>query len=221
MKNDDITTIELTFVNAFLLKLDGGFVLIDTGLAMHWDKLESELMSAGCLPDNLKLVILTHGDMDHAGNCARLQSEIKCRIALHKDDSLMVEKGQIPERRARTVSAKLFLLIRKLFGKKIKSAKFKPDIYLTDWQELNEYGFNARVVHIPGHTKGSIGILTDNGNFFAGDTFINIRKPEIATYIENSQDLENSLAKLKNMNINLIYPGHGKPFKMEDIARKL
>jgi len=99
--------------------------------------------------------------------------------------------------------------------------KFKPDIYLSDGQDLNEYGFNAAVVHIPGHTKGSIGILTDDGNLFAGDTFTNRRKPEKANYIENHLELENSINRLKKMNIKMIYPGHGKPFKMEQIARKL
>ena len=83
------------------------------------------------------------------------------------------------------MSARIFYLIRRLFRRKFTFDKFKPDIYLTDGQNLNEYGFNATVVHIPGHTKGSIGILTDDGNLFAGDTFTNNKKPDIANYIEN------------------------------------
>jgi hydroxyacylglutathione hydrolase len=221
MKNENITTVELTFVNAFLVKVKEGFILIDTGLAMHWEKLESELKSAGCLPDKLKLVILTHGDFDHTGNCAKLQEKYNCKIAIHKDDSLMVENGLFLKRKVRTMSARAFSLIRILFRRKFTFDKFKPDIYLTEGQNLNEYGFNATVVHIPGHTKGSIGILTDEGNLFAGDTFTNNRKPDIANYIENPMELENSIARLKKMNIKTIYPGHGKPFEMEQIARKL
>jgi glyoxylase-like metal-dependent hydrolase (beta-lactamase superfamily II) len=108
-----------------------------------------------------------------------------------------------------------------LFRRKFVFDKFKPDIYLIEGQNLNEYGFNATVVHIPGHTKGSIGIITDDGNLFAGDIFINIRKPDIATYIENPGELKNSIDRLKKMNIKTVYPGHGKPFEMEQIARKL
>jgi hydroxyacylglutathione hydrolase len=221
MKNGEIKTIELTFVNAFLVKINEGFILIDTGLSMHWEKLESELISADCLPDKLKLVIITHGDFDHTGNCARLQEKYKCRIAMHKDDSLMVENGVFLKRKVRTLSARIFSLIRILFRRKFTFDKFKPDIYLTEGQNLDEYGFNARVIHIPGHTKGSIGILTDDGNLFAGDTFTNNKKPDTANYIENKVELENSIARLKNMNIKTIYPGHGKPFEMEQIARKL
>ena len=221
MKKDDIKTIELTFVNAFLVRVNEGFILIDTGLSMHWGKLDSELVSAGCLPDKLKLIILTHGDFDHTGNCVRLQEKYKCRIAMHKDDSFMVENGLSLKRKTRTLQAMLYSLIRKLFRKKFAFDKFMPDIYLTDGQNLNEYGFDAKVVHIPGHTKGSIGILTGDGDLFAGDTFTNRRKPEVANYIENNLDLENSINRLKKMNIKMIYPGHGKPFEFEQIVRNL
>jgi glyoxylase-like metal-dependent hydrolase (beta-lactamase superfamily II) len=221
MKNDYIKIIELTFVNAFLVKVNEGFILIDTGLSMHWEKLDSELILAGCLSDKLKLIILTHGDFDHTGNCVRLQEKYKCRIAMHKDDSFMVENGLSLKRKTRTLQAMLFSLIRKLFRKKFAFDKFIPDIYLTDGQNLNEYGFNAKVVHIPGHTKGSIGILTGDGDLFAGDTFTNRRKPEVANYIENPMDLKNSIDRLKMMNIKMIYPGHGKPFEFEQIVRNL
>ena len=221
MNIGNIKRIELTFVNAYLVKLNEGFVLIDTGLAMHWEKLERELLTAGCLPDNLNLIIITHGDFDHTGNCARLQEKYKCKVAIHKDDSLMVENGLLLKRNRRTLSAILFSLIRMLFRRKFTFDKFKPDIYLSDGQDLNEYGFNATVVHIPGHTKGSIGILTDDGYFFAGDTFINRKNPEVANLIENPVDLKKSIDRLKKMNIRMIYPGHGRPFKMEEIARKL
>jgi glyoxylase-like metal-dependent hydrolase (beta-lactamase superfamily II) len=221
MGKENITTIEMTFVNAFLVKVKEGFVLIDTGLGMHWERLETELISSGCLPDKLKLVIITHGDFDHTGNCAKLQRKYKCRIAMHNNDSPMVENGLFVKRKVRTLKAKIFILIRMLFRRKFVFDKFKPDIYLIEGQNLNEYGFNATVVHIPGHTKGSIGIITDDGNLFAGDIFINIRKPDIATYIENPGELKNSIDRLKKMNIKTVYPGHGKPFEMEQIARKL
>ena len=221
MKKDDVTIIQMTFVNAFLVKVKEGFILIDTGLAMHWEKLESKLMSAGCLPDKLKLVVITHGDFDHTGNCARLQEKYKSKIAMHKDDLSMVEEGVSVKRKVRTLPAKIFFMLRRLKRRKFTFDKFKPDILLKDGQDLKEYGFNAKIIHIPGHTKGSIGIITEDGSLFAGDTFTNRKKPDIATYIENSGELKNSLSRLKKMNIKTIYPGHGNPFEMESIIRQL
>jgi hydroxyacylglutathione hydrolase len=220
MKKEDIKIIEMTFVNAFLVTVKDGFVLIDTGLGMHWEKLESELLSAGCLPDKLKLVIITHGDMDHTGNCARLQEKYKCKIAMHNNDALMAERGVLLKRKVRTLHGRIFIMIRRLFRKKFTFDKFKPDIFLTEGQNLLEYGLDAVVVHIPGHTKGSIGILTNDGNLFAGDTFTNNRKPDTANYIEDFEELNSSLARLKEMNIKTVYPGHGKPFGMEEVICK-
>ena len=210
----------MTFVNAFLIKANDGFILIDTGLAIHWEKLENELISSGCLPDKLKLVVITHGDFDHTGNCAKLQEKYKCRIAMHKDDSPMVEDGIMLKRKTKSFSSKIFFLIRKLFRKKFTFARFKPDIYLSDGQRFDEYGFDATVIHLPGHTRGSIGIFTDDGYLFAGDTFVNSKGPATARLIENQDDLLNSLARLKNMNIKTVYCGHGRPFEMEQLAGK-
>jgi hydroxyacylglutathione hydrolase len=221
MKKEDITIIELTFVNAFLIKAGNRFILIDTGLGEHWQKLESELLSAGSLPDKLNLIIITHGDFDHTGNCAKLQQKYKCKIAMHQADVSMAEEAKRSKRKVRTLKAKIFFLIRRLRRRKFTFDRFKPDIYLTDGQNLKEYGLNAEIVHIPGHTKGSIGILTDSGDLFAGDIFTNVFKPDLATYIENSHDLKNSFEKLKKMSIKTIYPGHGKPFEMEQIAHKI
>ena len=49
MQKEDITIIRMTFVNAFLVKVKEGFVIVDTGLPMFWEKLENEMMAAGCL----------------------------------------------------------------------------------------------------------------------------------------------------------------------------
>ena len=129
--HDIIKTIELTFVNAFLVNVNECFVLIDTGLSMHWDRLEKELAAAGCLPDRLKLVIVTHGDYDHTGNCAKLQEKYKCKIAMHRNDVLMAQEGLMVKRKVRTFTAKIFIQFRRLLRKKLTFDKFTPDIFLT------------------------------------------------------------------------------------------
>ena len=217
---EKIKIIELDFVNAFLIEVEGGNVLIDTGYPMHWEKLLGELMSVNCLPDKLKLVILTHGDMDHTGNCANLQKKYNVKIAIHQEDVFMAEKGVSLNRKVRTLSAKIFVLIRKLRrsfqSKKIIFETFKPDVFLSDGQSLIEYGLDAKVIHIPGHTKGSIGILTKEGSLFAGDIFFNRKKPVVSYYVHDELELNASVEKLKKIDIRMVYPGHGKPFPFQD-----
>jgi len=213
---EKIKSINLDFVNAYLIILRNEFILIDTGVSQHKERLEKELINEGALPDKLKLVIITHGDADHTGNCAYLQKKYNVKIAMHPGDVLMAEKGIILNRKIRTLPAKIFVIIRKIkrkiTGTKLSFDSFKPDILLNDNQSLKDYGFDATVYHLPGHTKGSIGILTKEGNFFAGDIFFNRSKPAISYYIENETELMNSVKKITGMKINTIYPGHGKLF---------
>ena len=217
----NIKTIQLSFVNAFLVEVVGGFILIDTGLSSQWEQLEASLIAAGCLPGKLKLVILTHGDPDHAGNCRKLQDKYKAKIAMHLADYSIIETGASGPRTVKPLSRKimfwLFLLLRKLKKNQINADKFKPDLFLEDGQNLQEYGFNASIIHLPGHTRGSIAILTDEGDLFAGDTLVNNKKPATAQIIENQLSLNASLEKLRKLKIKKVYPGHGQPFLMGDL----
>ena len=219
----EIKTIDLSLpfklgsVNCYLIETDACYILIDTGGSNKRNDLEKELESAGCKPGNLKLIVLTHGDFDHTGNAAYLRKKFGTKIAMHNDDSGMAERGNMFWNRK-----KPFILIRMIvpilfrFGKK---ERFKPDLYIEDGYNLSEYGFDAKVLHIPGHSKGSIGILTANGDLFCGDLLENKDKPVLNSIMDELAAANASIKKLKRLKINTVYPGHGKPFRMEVFIR--
>lgn len=62
-----ITLHYLTDVNCYLIKTGDSYILIDTGFSTKRTDFEKELKGAGVRPGNLKLIVLTHGDFDHAG----------------------------------------------------------------------------------------------------------------------------------------------------------
>jgi glyoxylase-like metal-dependent hydrolase (beta-lactamase superfamily II) len=214
-----IRTIDLGFVNVYLLKTTDGFVLIDTGMTRQWEKLKTALRSAGCLPGTLKLVITTHGDFDHTGNCAKLQKEYGTKIAIHPADSYMAEKGVMAKRTITTLMGKIMVIFFGLMSGKTPFPRFKPDLLLADGQDLSEYGLDAKIIHIPGHTKGSIGILTDEGDFFIGDTLNYRKKPLLSPFVEDMPALRQSMEMLKTLLIRTVYPGHGKSFSGEEIRQ--
>ena len=86
---------------------------------------------------------------------------------------------------------------------------------LDEGYDLSEYGFDARVVCIPGHSKGSIGILTANDDLLCGDLFENTDKPVLNSLMDSLAAANASLEKLANLEINTVFPGHGEPFSME------
>jgi hydroxyacylglutathione hydrolase len=188
--------------------------LVDTGRASKHTKLEKELDNAGCKPGNLNLIILTHGDFDHTGNCAYLREKFGTRIAMHHENSRMVERGDIFWNRK-----KGNLLVRGIVNVFFRIRKFKPDFTIDEGYDLSDYGLNARVLHLPGHSKGSIGILTSGGDLFCGDLFINTNEQELNSIIDDPVEADASAKKVKIYEINTVYPGHGKLFPMSSLTK--
>jgi len=160
----EIKTIKFGGVNAYLLKNGDSFLLIDAGYPARRAFLEKELTGAGCRPGNLKLVILTHGDIDHIGNCVWLLQKYGAKIAMHQGDIGMAESGDMNWNR-KTKSDKYSLMFRMMsnmtvFFKPGKFEVFTPDLTIDESFELAAYGFDARVLYLPGHSKGSLGVLT-------------------------------------------------------------
>lgn len=212
---------KLGSVNCYLIKTYSGYVLIDTAFPKNRALLQKELEDAGCRPGNLKLIIVTHGDLDHTGNGAYLQNKYGAQIAMHRYESAVVENGDDTLSRKRLpffkrVFAKILLKLLALIMSFGKIERFHPDFTIDEGYDLSKYGFDAKVVHLPGHSRGSIGVLTASGELSCGDLFWNMRRPAAHSIVDDPEELKASVARLQNLRINMIYPGHGKPFTMDE-----
>lgn len=205
-------------VNCYLVETGSGFALIDTGGSNKRTELENELISAGCKPGNLDLIVLTHGDFDHTGNAAYLREKFGAKIAMHQDDAGMAEHGDMSWNRSS--GGALFRIITPILMKFPKSNRFKPDFYVEEGTDLSEYGFDAQVLHLPGHSTGSIGILTAGGDLFCGDLLENLKEPATNSIMDDVAACEASLKRLQGLEISTVFPGHGQPFPMEEFPKE-
>lgn len=212
--------------NCFLLQAGDGFVLIDSGVAARRAALEKSLARAGCRPGDLKLMVLTHGDSDHADNCAHLQREYGAPVGMHPADVQMVERGDMSlGRKARpdriTAMGRVIGLVGRLMSLLGPPPfdRFSPDLFLEDGQSLSLYGLDATIVHLPGHSKGSIGVLTGDGNLFCGDLIYNFFRPGMV-WIDDLPEANASIDRLRALNVGTVYPGHGKAFPWSEFAAK-
>jgi hydroxyacylglutathione hydrolase len=215
----EVQTIPLK-VPCYLVKTSSGFCLIDTGDSSDCANLEKALRQASVTPGNLKLALLTHGDFDHAGNAAYLQQKYGAKVAMHAEDAGMVKHGDQGWNRKDmadyvTLFGKIIIFVSSQFVKPGSFHPFSPDLIVNDGDDLSEYGFEAKILHLPGHSKGSIGILTVDGDLFCGDLLMNIFRPEHHFMIDDMADFHASIEKLKSCRIRTVYPGHGKPFPMD------
>ena len=216
----EITPITLSYffeMNNYHLKTEKGHILIDTGIKKRRKQLEEELQAAGCKPGNIDLIIITHGHTDHVGNATYLRDKYETKIAMHRGDTGMVETGNMFANVKGGIMIGVVGAVMKLFGLS-DYERFTPDIFLEDNQDLSVYGLKAKVIHTPGHSKGSICVLTSEGDLFCGDLFDNTKKPGKASMTQDRDKLEASVEKLGALGIETVYPGHGKPFKIEQLV---
>jgi len=218
-----IRIIRLGGVNCYLVAAVQGFVLIDSGTPEKRKALDAELEDAGCRPGTLRLIVLTHGDYDHAGNAAYLRHKYDTKIAMHPDDAGRVERADWswnlkPKPDKFGFLFRVVALFIRLFIQPGEFDTFQPDVLLEDQQSLTAYGLQATVLHLPGHTKGSIGILTGDKALFCGDLMDSMGRPSLEFFIDDMTAATASLAKLRSLETARIYPGHGKPFRLTQVT---
>ena len=124
-------------VNCYLIKTVKGFILIDTGLSIKRNEVENELENYGCKHGDLKLIIITHADADHIGNCVYLQKKFGTKIAINHIEAEAVESGNFfLTRKKRNFRKKIVegIIIRILasFINIGDPERFIHDIYLDD-----------------------------------------------------------------------------------------
>ncbi len=231
----EIIRLDLGAVNCYLGKTENGFLLFDTGGHIVMDKefsnrreiLQKELAKAGCNPGNLNLVVLTHGDNDHVCNAAYVRDQYRTKIAIHPDDLKLVKNPDIEDFLSSfRYKPLMYRAIFKIMGRVIYKVsikvlndfeKFTPDVLIEDNFRLSDYGFDGQILSLPGHTPGSIAILTKSGELIAGDTFVNMGKPGIAFNAMDHKRMTESIKKLESYRFHTVYPGHGKPFPYTDL----
>lgn len=226
MSTTNITTINVPLflgftVNCYLIDTGDGFILIDTGQTGGREHLLPALVDAGCTPDTLKLIVLTHGDFDHCGSAAYLRQKFDAPIAMHPGDLGMVEDGNMYV--GRTPPNPIIKTLAGLLLKLDPADRFTPDITLDEGDLMAPYGWEAEVLHLPGHSTGSIGLLAEDGALICGDLLGNMgllgsRSKPAAWIPDDPAATQASIARLREHEITRVYPGHGKPFTLDQLA---
>lgn len=212
-----ILRLDLGMVNAYLIQGKAGFVLIDTGYVSHRSRVDATLRDAGCDAGDLRLILLTHGDPDHTANAAYLRDRYGARIAMHRAEAASVKEGNMfLSRGSLPLLRRLMKPAMRLFRLR-KRDRFTPDIFLDDGDRLDEYGLDATVLHVPGHSRGSIAVLTADGDLFSGDFLENRRRPALATLVDDAEALRAGFDRVVRLEIGTVYPGHGAPFPLDAI----
>ncbi len=191
---------------AFIYLIFGDSIhLIDSGVAGAESIIWEYIKKQGREPKEVSTLILTHSHPDHIGAAKSIKNQTSCTIFAHKNAQNWIEdtEQQFNERPVpgfQTLVEGSVDVDRLVDGGEILT--LEKDII-------------CKIIHTPGHSKGSIAILTAEGDLFCGDLLVNTGKPAKNTLIDDPAELDASVEGLRALEIETVYPGHGKPFRME------
>jgi glyoxylase-like metal-dependent hydrolase (beta-lactamase superfamily II) len=160
-----IQVTRLHFVNAFLVREDDGFTLIDTTLGGHAaDDLIQAARDAGA---EIKRIALTHGHGDHVGGLDALKQRLGAGVEVYLGEpDARIHAGE------KVVEGKL----PGMWPKQIETA---ADVRLQGGERIG----NLEVIASPGHTPGHMAFLdTRDQTLIAGDVFTAYGRVAVTTH---------------------------------------
>ena len=194
--------------NCYIIEEKENAVLVDTARQKYCDK-----VLLACRKVNIKLIILTHTHMDHCQNAAYISKELNIPIAICKADEELIKNNMLQTLYARTLAGKLVLFFSEKSFYHDKIPEFTPKIYLQDGDTLEDFGISAKILGLPGHTNGSIGIDFGKEGIFVGDALMNMFYPTVSMLYHNYEQMLESARKISELGERIVYFGHGKPKK--------
>ncbi|MCL2549525.1 MAG: MBL fold metallo-hydrolase [Methanimicrococcus sp.] len=151
---------------------------------------------------DIEQIILTHAHYDHSGCAGEIMARSHAKLSIHEADAPFLQDDN--------GSGALH------FGNKIRCPK--PDILYKGGEKI-PIGLNAEgveeyleVIHTPGHTVGCICLYEKNSkSLMSGDTVFSEGGIGRSDFPISAPDkMTESIGKLKILDVENLYPGHGR-----------
>jgi glyoxylase-like metal-dependent hydrolase (beta-lactamase superfamily II) len=210
-----------SLVNCYLVDEDGQVTIVDAGLPGYWRDLPAALAAMGRTLDDVRGVVLTHGDTDHIGFAERLRRERGVPVFVHELDADRA-RGEVKKPMSGWGPVKIgalagFLVYGARHGA-LRITYLTEVTTFTDGATLDLPG-SPRIIHIPGHTPGSVAVHVPAADaVFLGDAFTTRSVltgemgPRPAPFTLDVAAARASLARLDGIEATWVLPGHGDPW---------
>jgi glyoxylase-like metal-dependent hydrolase (beta-lactamase superfamily II) len=198
--------------NCYLLQSDAGVVVVDPGPVGGGSKVVANAEALGIRPDDVRLVLVTHGHLDHYGAVAEVRAWCGAPAAAQAREVEFSRDRRNALPPAQTVRGSAVRWIYLLFSPLARFRSMEADLFLDDGADLSPYGLDAQAVLLPGHSPASLGILTAEGDLLAGDLFVNFTVPSQPLYLWDRQAWQRSCEHVRALEPRTVHVGHGEPF---------
>ena len=214
-------------VNAHLIHHADGCILVDAGLPGTERKIEKVLVKHGISFKDIKLIVVTHAHVDHAGNAYALRELSGAPIVAHADDVKYYKQESQMTFLPTGWFGRLFLKTKLVYQ---PYKRFVPDILLSKEEslDLNRFGIPGTVKHTPGHTAGSISVELSTGDALVGDLIasgillgglIRTGHAKSPPFEDDPHAVGLALQRLVDSGLQRFYMGHGGPLAATEVRR--
>jgi glyoxylase-like metal-dependent hydrolase (beta-lactamase superfamily II) len=207
-------------VAVYLVDTPEGVTVIDAGLAGQWHELIAELTAMGRSLDDVRGLVLTHGDSDHIGFAERLRRDHGVRVHVHEADAARA-RGEVsskPEWGHLKVGATARFLWYALRKNGLRTTPLTEVVTMRDGDVLQLPGA-PRIIGLPGHSPGSVAIHVPAADaVFVGDALTTrhvltgAEGPQPAPFTDDPAEALASLRRLEGLGVRWVLPGHGTPW---------
>jgi glyoxylase-like metal-dependent hydrolase (beta-lactamase superfamily II) len=200
--NDNLIQLtRLGFVNAYLVREEDGFTLVDTTISRTGDALLAAARDAGA---PIRRIALTHGHGDHVGSLDELKGKLGAEVqVLMSEPDARIHAGEtVVEGKPKGSWPTLSTV---------------PDVRLAPGDRVG----SLEVIPSPGHTPGHVSFLdTRDRTLIAGDVFTTFGSVQVTNHFywrfplaamatnDKQQDLASARA-LRALDPTLLVVGHG------------
>ncbi|MEU3460799.1 MBL fold metallo-hydrolase [Streptomyces sp. NPDC006733] len=209
-------------INAYLL-LGRRPVIVDAGTPGSGRRIYEQVAEQGVDPADIALIVLTHGHIDHFGSAAELHRLTGAPVAGHVKDLGPFRTGKVREPYLPT--GPMGRLMNRNRNLHVRAEPVEPGVLITGETRLEDFGIAGRVMPTPGHTAGSISVLTDDGDLVAGDLIANSFMgliPGRPANLPFHDDARQNLASLRAMlalDPTALHVGHGTALEPGRVRR--
>ena len=192
---------------------DNCICLVDIGYPGSYRFIKNGIKALGLSISDINSIVLTHYHPDHIGDIKSVLEDVTPQIYAHKDEIPFIA-GLVPAVKASNNQA------IQLLYKKTKSYLTMPDLMnrispVTEGDVI-PFPYPINTVHLPGHTKGSIGLfLPDNRTVIVGDSLTHKFGRQLgfasSLYSDDMKFVKQSALKLLDLDIDKIVFSHYPP----------
>ena len=205
--NYEVTRIKGGTDNCYLISDGRNAVLVDTSSGAS-----VEMVMDACSKYDMKLVILTHPHFDHAENADAISRRFNIPVAYNQADDEIFDSYDTQPLRSYGIVGFVVLKLSLKVLRETKVIRPGNHIFISEGDTFAEYGFpDVKVIELPGHTKGSIGLLAGDDKIIVGDALDNWISPGMGHLYFDKDIQKKTYEKLRQFSGRTVYYGHGKP----------